>query len=296
MNSLAPSTTTATVTTRDPKGLKFLTIAEAAYNKAGLSEEEAQRVNDTPGLAKKIADFIEENRYGDKYKDEERKSSYTYPPEYKLESVERQIDILRQHFPKLNPDKALRYMREVYSSLVLPDWVEGPFVVIGDNTIGANYCEEVEMIFGAIKSTRSFENYRKGQIDSAHLQRTEKTLERWELLNQAQPGDFKILPGQLGLRHRGRSSRRALECFEPKTECGFGSRDGGCIALTHPKRFVRSEELDIDLPGDKFSPDGDGVFSEAPCLDFRDWLGFGAWDVGLANGSYGSASWYSPQQ
>lgn len=37
------STTLAprTVTARDPKGLKFVSIVEAAYNKAGLSEDEA---------------------------------------------------------------------------------------------------------------------------------------------------------------------------------------------------------------------------------------------------------------
>ena len=34
--TLAPS-----VTTRDPKGLKFISIVEAAYNKAGLTMEEA---------------------------------------------------------------------------------------------------------------------------------------------------------------------------------------------------------------------------------------------------------------
>ena len=57
LKTLAPS-----VTARDPKGLKFISVVEAAYNKAGLSDEEAQRVNDTPGLADLVAGFIAENR------------------------------------------------------------------------------------------------------------------------------------------------------------------------------------------------------------------------------------------
>ncbi|MDO8482892.1 MAG: hypothetical protein Q7S86_03685 [bacterium] len=50
------------VTTRDKKGTKFVSIIEAAYNKAGLSEEEAQRVNDAPGLPEVVHGFIDANR------------------------------------------------------------------------------------------------------------------------------------------------------------------------------------------------------------------------------------------
>ena len=52
--TLAPSI----VTVRDSKGLKFISVVEASYNKAGMSEDEAQRVNDTPGLSDVVASFI----------------------------------------------------------------------------------------------------------------------------------------------------------------------------------------------------------------------------------------------
>ena len=55
--SLAPSTALK-VTDRDPKGLKFVSIAGTAYNKAGLTDAEAQRVNDAAGLGDLIAGFI----------------------------------------------------------------------------------------------------------------------------------------------------------------------------------------------------------------------------------------------
>jgi membrane carboxypeptidase/penicillin-binding protein len=76
MSTLAPSANV--VTSRDPKGLKFVSIVEAAYNKAGLSEKEAQRVNDTAGLADLISNFIAENRVTDQFKDEEVESTYGY--------------------------------------------------------------------------------------------------------------------------------------------------------------------------------------------------------------------------
>src|SRR5438105_15123132 len=57
------STPSATVTVRDSKGLKFLEVVSAAYNKAGLTEDEAQRVNRAPGLADLIARHISQHRH-----------------------------------------------------------------------------------------------------------------------------------------------------------------------------------------------------------------------------------------
>lgn len=58
-NTLAPSTS---VTHRDPKGLKFMSIVGAAYDRAKLSEDEAQHVNNMPGLSKAIRKFIVKSR------------------------------------------------------------------------------------------------------------------------------------------------------------------------------------------------------------------------------------------
>ena len=58
-----PKTLTPSVTVRDPKGLKFLEVVGAAYNKAGLTEAEAQRVNQAAGLADLIANHIAEHRH-----------------------------------------------------------------------------------------------------------------------------------------------------------------------------------------------------------------------------------------
>ncbi|MFA5023318.1 MAG: hypothetical protein WC537_03585, partial [Candidatus Paceibacterota bacterium] len=101
----------------------------------------------------------------------------------------------------------------------------------------------------------------------------------------------------LGRLHRGRSTRRARECFVAN-EYGLGSLSGASIALTHPERFVRNEELDMDLPGDEFDdPDGGGRFGRAPHLYFNDdGVRFGAGYVGHTNQCFGSVSGFVPQQ
>lgn len=55
--ALAPS-----VTHRDPKGRKFIAIVETAYDRAGLTVDEAQRLNETPGLTNLILGFIAKGR------------------------------------------------------------------------------------------------------------------------------------------------------------------------------------------------------------------------------------------
>ncbi|MCX6754654.1 MAG: hypothetical protein NTU81_02395, partial [Candidatus Nomurabacteria bacterium] len=88
---------------------------------------------------------------------------------------------------------------------------------------------------------------------------------------------------------------RARETFSGN-EFGLTSFALGCMALVHPERYVRSEELDTDCAGDEFAPDADGVFSKAPFFYFHDdKLWFGACGVSDACGGYGSASAFVPQ-
>ncbi|OGZ64014.1 MAG: hypothetical protein A3A98_03630 [Candidatus Staskawiczbacteria bacterium RIFCSPLOWO2_01_FULL_40_39] len=59
--TLTPSATFVTV--RDSKGRKFLEVAGAAYDKALLTKEEAQRVNEAGGLSELIANHIAQHRH-----------------------------------------------------------------------------------------------------------------------------------------------------------------------------------------------------------------------------------------
>lgn len=59
--TLTPSATSVTI--RDSKGLKFLEVVGAAYNKAGLTEDEARRVNQAPGLTDLVSNHIAQYRH-----------------------------------------------------------------------------------------------------------------------------------------------------------------------------------------------------------------------------------------
>jgi hypothetical protein len=97
------------------------------------------------------------------------------------------------------------------------------------------------------------------------------------------------------MRHRGKSVRRARETFA-SNEFGLGAFAIGCMALVHPERYVRWEELDTDCAGDEFAPGADGACSEAPLFRFHGYeLRFGTSDVSHASAFYGSVSGFVPQ-
>ncbi len=296
--TLAPSV----VTTRDPKGRKFVSIVETAYNKASLSDEEAQRVNEATGLADLVDQFIAENRLTDKFKDEEVESSYRYPQEYKgPKPIEEQILALAKIF-NLDPTQALKYTKNLPQ---LPKGAEGWFAVVSPGAIqklfpdtdeeAERYCRMLQIVHEKIAASRRFYNYREGQIDTAHLKVHPRTAQMMSQLAEQQPGHILIIAAQLGMRHRGRSSRRAREVFTTN-EFGLTSVSVGSIILTHPERLVRWEELDMDCAGDEFSDEGVEQFERAPCFFFSDdGVGFGTRVVSRPGGGYGSASALLPQ-
>lgn len=302
---MAPMSTTlapSRVTTRDSKGLKFMAVVEAAYNKAGLTEEEAQRVNDTSGLSDVVTDFITQNRTTNKFKDEEVRAAYGYPKEYKgPKPIEQQIKAITEIFG-LDPALALEYAKKLP---VLPEGAEGWFATPSVDALAQKhfpevtdpaekYCRALQLVHQKIVASRSFYNYRDGQIDTAHIKVSARTLEKMNQIVAQQKGDILIIAAQLGKRHGGRSVRRAREVFVA-TEYGLTSVAGGSIVLVHPERLFRWEELDIDMAGDEFSDDGDGSFGHAPCFHFDVKAEFGTKDVSHPHDDYGSASGFVSQ-
>jgi hypothetical protein len=297
--TLAPS-----VTSRDPKGLKFASVVGGAYDKAQLSEEEAQRVNEAPGLAKFIARFIEENRMNNKFKDEEVSSSYGYLSGYKPEGedLDRQIAVLRDLFPGLG-DASAEYLQQVKSGAIkvpgfgekffaIPNWIKNPEV------FGTIYGEALQKVLDLIKKTRdgNFVNYREGQLGSERLRQSARTTQFWQELSEAQGNpDILIVAAQFGIHHRGKSVRRAREVFAGN-EFGLGAFAIGIMLLTHPERLRHYDDLWIDCSGDEYAPDADDDFCIAPCFCFHDGkVKFVALRIAYAHGIYGSASGFLPE-
>lgn len=303
--TLAPS-----VTHSDPKGRKFISIVEAAYDKAALSEEEGQRVNDARGLGDLIRKFVEENRSANRYADQQVASSYDYPEAYKKlggpKPMEKQAEIFVACFPGIDPEPALRYTHDVYPKLQVPDWVEGPFGVLSISALSRLFfpeitdlrernCRAVELILAKLGETREdgFYNYREGQLTPDRFGLVSRTAEALAVLEQEQEGsDILVISGQFGIRHRGKSVLRASETFVQK-EFGAHTVGAGSMLLTHPEREVRWEQLHCDVPGDELRPD-DGVdVPRAPCFFLSvGELEFNASQVGSPLAHFGSVSFF----
>lgn len=297
-------TQTALITSRDPKGMQAVNIFEAAYNKAKLDDSRAQRLNERGDELKTgISKLIAELSVSDRYADEEVQSNYTYPREYDgPKPIEEQITALAEILG-LDPANALEYAKSLPE---LPAGAEGWFAIPSNDGLkklfpqigndAERYCSGVRLVHEKIAASRKFFNYRDGQITPNRLRVHARTAHGLDLIAENQPGDILIVAGQLGMRHRGRSVRRARECFD-SNEFGLGSLAVGSIVLTHSNRLVRWEELDMDCSGDEFDdPDADARFALAPFFFFGGGrVEFDARWCGLADGLYGSASAFVPQ-
>ena len=292
------------ITSRDPKGLHAVGLFEAVYNKSKLDEARAQRLNERGGeLQDGIAKLIAELSVSNQYANEEVRSNYTYPKEYKgPKPINDQIKAIAKIFG-LDPSHALEFAKTLPE---LPNGAEGWFAIPSVDALAAKhfpevtdpiqkYCQAVQLVHTKIADSRSFYNYREGQITPAQLRVHARTAHALDLIAETQKGDILIVAAQLGMRHCGKSVRRAREVFVAN-EFGLGSLAVGSIVLTHPERLVRWEELDMDCSGDEFSPEADGDFSRSPYFGFSDGrVRFGTSFVGGPHGYFGSVSGFLSQ-
>jgi len=253
-------------------------------------------------VEKAVKAIILEMTTPNQYANEVVSSSYTYPKEYKMKPIGEQVKFIAEKFG-LDPTQALEFAKNLPA---LPEGAEGWFAIPKISAIAKkyyseslnpanHYCESVRLVHRKLAKSRSFYNHREGQITMAQIRQHPRTQSFLEQLESEQQGDILILAVQYGIRHRGKSVRRARETFSGN-EFGLGTFALGCMALVHPDRYVLWEELDTDCAGDEFAPDADGVFSDAPFFNFHgDELRFGTSDVSNARACYGSASAFAPQ-
>jgi len=281
----------ALITSRDPKGRHIIGLFEAVLNKARLEISAAQRLIERGGeFQVGLKELIEKHSITNRFADEEVQSSYAYPRGYKVKWITEQANILRQLFPGVG------FADESIATRPLPEGAEGWFAIPKWQTMAATYGEAVEKVLATIASKRKFYNYRDGQLGAEYLRQHEKSVKMFQKLGDEQKDhDILVVPAQFGLRHKGRSVRRAREVFVGN-EFGLGAFAIGIMLLTHPEREVQWDQLHVDCAGDEFSPDADGGFSRAPVFDFGGGeVKFSAGWLNSANGFYGSASGFLPR-
>lgn len=237
------------------------------------------------------------------YANEVVSSNYTYPEEYKgPKPIVEQVNIIATMFG-LDPTQALQFAKNLPT---LPEGSEGWFAIPKVSAVATKqfpaitdkaeqYCEAVKLVHTKLADSCRFRNYRDGEIVTSKLRQHARSAHFLSHLEAEQAGDILIIAVQYGMRHRGKSVRRARETFA-SNEFGLGAFAIGCMALVHPERYVRWEELDTDCAGDEFAPDADGGFSGSPLFFSGDGgLGFDTDGVSSAYAYYGSVSAFVQQ-
>jgi hypothetical protein len=242
--------------------------AEKALAEVGLDKDGIQKlIENGDEFQSHIMTGIQGLSVSNQFADEEVESEYGYLSGYQPKGVADQIKRLRELFSELGTaDVEL-------ANQPLPSNAEGWFAIPRWDKIAPTYNAAVEKVLALISKARNgkFYNYREGNLGPNRLRQHERTVAMLKKLGDQQTGhDILIVPAQFGLRHRGRSVRRAREVFNA-SEFGLGAFAVGIMLLTHPERLQHYDDLWIDCAGDEYDdPDGDDRFSHAPCFYFYD--------------------------
>jgi hypothetical protein len=128
----------------------------------------------------------------------------------------------------------------------------------------------VQKVLDLIKKQRKgkFHNWRENKLEEEYLRQHEHTVKKLEMLAEQQKGyDILVVAVQSGIKHRGRSVRRAREVFMAN-EFGLGAFEIGCILLVYPERLQHCYDLWIDCAGNEYAFDAVDDFSCVPCFGF----------------------------
>jgi hypothetical protein len=230
-----------------------------------------------------LAEPLQNHSINSQYADEELESNYGYFSGYKPKNINDQINILRKFFPDIgSADGKLTERR-------LPSNAEGWFAIPRWEKIASTYGEAVQRVLDLNGASC---NHRCRQFDAQYLHQFQKSAEAFQKIGDEQKDhDILIIPAQLGVRHRGRSVRRAREVMNVN-EFGLGSFAIGVMILTHPERLQHYKDLRIDCAGDEFSPDSYYGSNDVPyftcSIDGR--ANFNAYYFSFVSNRFGSAS------
>lgn len=222
------------------------TAAQHVLEKSGIEKDGIQKliVNNAKEFQERMSDIIYKLTRDNLFEKEEIKSDYKYPSVYKPENISNQIKTLREFFPNLGS------ANEKLAEEKLPPDAEGWFAIPRWEKIAPTYHEAAKKVIKAhCKSERTnrefFENTTLGLLKANIIFRhTERSIWAFQKLRDEQKAhDILIFPAQFGLRHKGRSSRRAREVMS-FNEFGLGVFEVGIMLLSNPKR-MRGNALEV---------------------------------------------------
>lgn len=263
--------------------------AEKAVKQLGLDKDAVRRLVEfgVVGLVPHFITLFSSLVLTDEFADEEVLSTYGYLSGYKPKSVAEQMVVLKAIFPKLKSFDESAVAKELLAG------AEGNFLIPRWQELAPTYGEAVELVLAALKQSRNgrFVNYCENQLGPDRLRESAKKSDMFQKLGNEQPGhNVLVVQAQFGLRHRGKSVRRARVVMGGN-ECGLGAFEIGIMLLTHPDRLANYDDLYVDCSGDEYAPRADGSFCYAPYFYIDgSYLKFRADYVGRPVRGCGSAS------
>ncbi|MDD5569465.1 MAG: hypothetical protein PHG23_03575 [Candidatus Pacebacteria bacterium] len=260
-------------------------IAEGFFDK-----KDVQRIIENGDVFKaRVAAAMKNLSISDDFIDEEVKSNYRYPFDYKIKGIGEQVNILRRFFPNLG------LALEKIEQQPLPPNAEGWFAIPRWQAVGKTYEEALREVFNLLAEQHDGKLNKYGfEIGEKHLRQQERTERSLRIIGGQQVGfDILIVPAQFGLCHKGRSVRRARKVFS-ENEFGLGVFEIGCMLLTHPER-LSFENLWVICAGSEYALRDDGIFTNVPSfiLDCC-WIEIRILRAKTAVDYYGSATAFVP--
>lgn len=150
-------------------------------------------------------------------------SNREYPAHYVHKPVCEQLVLLAPHLPRLNASQIIACSKE---SLQLPLGAEGAFAIPKWQKVVSSYNEATEVVFGALAKTRTFKNWRQGELGSKYLKLSERTECAHQILDQKYPGDYMLVFAQFGQLWRGKSVCKVRVNYAPHEFRTRSLRDG----------------------------------------------------------------------
>ncbi len=244
--------------------------AGAAIEELLLTTEKATFLLQQNGeLAAQIKEAVQhavtEFLISDDFSDEEVHSTHGYNTGYNHpRSIERQLELLKEYFPDIQfeplPEMGVRKPLDVEGLFLIPRW----------RLFGRTYGAAVERVFQRLKKERNgfFKNMCHKELDSKRLRQSKLTRDRMRALAEQQNHPKTLLlPAQFGVRHEGRSARRARVRFA-ENEFGVGVFATAIMLLLHSDRMGSQYDLSIMCVGDEYNRARGRRFEGVPMFRF----------------------------
>lgn len=250
-----------------------------------LLEDECQLTRE---MSDQIGQLVRERALRvEQFPAEEVSSDKAYLQEYRVKTIAGQVTLLRSLFPELKD----AHCNEMLSRFDLPQGAEAWFAFPRWQSLGATYNLAIERVLSVLGTQRRFDNRIVGKLGPEYLRQSDRAAQAWELIAASQAGaNILVVPAQAGMRHRGRSARRAHAMMD-SNEFGLGALATAILILLHPERVCRAETLMIDASGDEYSLLGNGEFERVPLFDVGlSGLEFSIFHRDRARGMWGTPS------